>query len=56
MVNHLPEKSVNRFGKFLRFWRQRLFDVRRNGTELGKKKRETLEELGRGIPRPNSWA
>jgi hypothetical protein len=33
-----------------------LFDVRRNGTELGKKKRETLEELGRGIPRPNSWA
>ncbi|MBP1622103.1 MAG: ligD, partial [Acidobacteria bacterium] len=29
---------------------QRLFNVRGNGTELGKKTRETLEQFGRGDP------
>jgi len=33
-----------------------VFAVSRNGREIGNKVRETLEEIGRGIPRPISWA
>jgi hypothetical protein len=33
-----------------------VFDVSRNKTELGNKKKETLEEMGKGIPHPSSRA
>jgi hypothetical protein len=33
-----------------------VFDISRNGTEIGNKKRVTLKETRREIPRPTSWA
>jgi hypothetical protein len=37
-------------------WCAMVFDVNRNGTDLGFKIGETLEVFGGGIPPPNTWA